>query len=232
MELARSVGINVAPSEVTQRLGRDVLLVERFDRTAVPAQQRMLVSALTMLGLDDMMSRYASYHALADLIRRRFTAPDRTLRDLFSRMVFSICIGNTDDHACNHAAFWDGTALTLTPAYDLCPQLRSETEANQAMAIGRDGQRQSRLRGKRTASSSSRSRSSTSSGTKRPSWHNSQLRNGSRCGIARSSTRSSGWPQASCGASTASSSLRRTGRLPRRARIFARHGAPAGALGC
>lgn len=145
MELARRVGLNVAPSEVTQCLGRDVLLVERFDRTAVPGERRMLVSALTMLELDEMMGRYASYHALADLIRRRFTDPGPTLREIFSRIVFNICIGNTDDHARNHAAFWDGIALTLTPAYDLCPQLRSGTEANQAMAIGRDGQRQSRL---------------------------------------------------------------------------------------
>jgi serine/threonine-protein kinase HipA len=67
------------------------------------------------------------------------------LRELFVRIVFNICVGNTDDHARNHAAFWDGSMLTMTPAYDLCPQLRSGTEANQAMAIGRDGQRASRL---------------------------------------------------------------------------------------
>lgn len=28
------------------------------------------------------------------------------------------------DHARNHAAFWDGTQLSLTPAYDICPQAR------------------------------------------------------------------------------------------------------------
>ncbi len=68
-----------------------------------------------------------------------------TLRELFARIVFNICVGNTDDHARNHAAFRDGSMRTLTPAYDLCPQLRSGTEANQAMAIGRAGQRASRL---------------------------------------------------------------------------------------
>lgn len=145
MELARRVGLDVPRVEVTSCLGRDVLLVERFDRTAVPGQRRLLVSALTMLGLDEMMGRYATYPALADLIRQRFTNPAATLRELFARIVFNICVGNTDDHARNHAAFWDGSMLTLTPAYDLCPQLRSGTEANQAMAIGRDGQRASRL---------------------------------------------------------------------------------------
>jgi serine/threonine-protein kinase HipA len=54
---------------------------------------------------------------------------------LFSRLVFNILSGNTDDHARNHAAFWDGQMLTLTPAYDICPQSRSGNEASQAMVI-------------------------------------------------------------------------------------------------
>ena len=35
-----------------------------------------------------------------------------------------LLVANTDDHARNHAAFWDGAALRLTPAYDLSPQMR------------------------------------------------------------------------------------------------------------
>lgn len=151
MELARRVGLDVARTEVTTCLGRDVLLVERFDRTGVRGQRQMLVSALTMLGLDKMMGRYATYPALADRVRQRFTNPTATLRELFGRIVFSVCVGNTDDHARNHSAFWDGRALTLTPTYDLCPQPRSGTDANQAMAIGRDGQRASRLAARLTA---------------------------------------------------------------------------------
>jgi serine/threonine-protein kinase HipA len=50
-------------------------------------------------------------------------------------MVFNILVGNTDDHARNHAAFWDGEELTLTPAYDICPQGRTAEEASQAMNI-------------------------------------------------------------------------------------------------
>lgn len=145
MELARRVGLEVAATQVRRVLNRDVLLVERFDRTDVPGQRRILVSALTMLGLDEMMARYATYPDLADLVRRRFTDPGATLRELFARIVFNVCVGNTDDHARNHAAFWDGRQLSLTPAYDLCPQLRSGGEAAQAMAIGRDGSRRSQL---------------------------------------------------------------------------------------
>jgi serine/threonine-protein kinase HipA len=146
MELARRVGLNVPDTRVTHALGHDVLLVERFDRTPVPGERRLMVSALTILELDEMAGRYATYPDLADQIRARFTEPAASLRELFSRVVFNVCVGNIDDHARNHAAFWDGEALTLTPAYDLCPQLRSGTEAAQAMAIGRDGSRQSQLR--------------------------------------------------------------------------------------
>lgn len=60
---------------------------------------------------------------------------------MFERIVFNIAIGNSDDHARNHAAFWNGTNLELTPAYDLAPQPRSGTEERQAMDIGRDGSR-------------------------------------------------------------------------------------------
>jgi serine/threonine-protein kinase HipA len=48
----------------------------------------------------------------------------------------NILVGNTDDHARNHAAFWDGQMLTLTPAYDICPQGRNTGRATQAMTIG------------------------------------------------------------------------------------------------
>jgi serine/threonine-protein kinase HipA len=147
MELARRAGLHVATTEITECLGHDVLLVERFDRTPMPGERRMVVSSLTILELDEMMARYATYHELADIMRARFTQPKETLRELFSRIVFNICVGNTDDHARNHAAFWDGSALTLTPAYDICPQRRSGGEAAQAMEIGRDGFRWSQLAG-------------------------------------------------------------------------------------
>lgn len=144
MNLAKRVGLDVAPVEMTTALGRDVLLVERFDRPD-RGRRRTMVSALTLLGLPEHAARYATYHDLADAVRARFTEPKATLRELFSRIIFNICVSNTDDHARNHAAFWNGDALTLTPAYDICPQLRSGGEAAQAMAIGRDGYRFSNL---------------------------------------------------------------------------------------
>lgn len=146
MGLAKRVGLDVADTSVTESLGHDVLIVERFDRTSTPGERKLFVSALTMFELDEMMARYGTYYELAEIIRGRFTQPDKTLRELFARIVFNICVGNTDDHARNHAAFWDGSALTLTPAYDICPQQRSGGEAVQAMEIA-PGFRFSQLKG-------------------------------------------------------------------------------------
>ncbi len=137
MKLAAACGLNVAPVSMIAVAGKDVLLIERFDRIKANDdwQRRAMVSALTMLGLDEMMARYASYEELAEIIRHRFTEPKETLRELYGRICFNILCGNTDDHARNHAAFWDGKMLTLTPAYDICPQGRTGNEATQAMLI-------------------------------------------------------------------------------------------------
>jgi serine/threonine-protein kinase HipA len=137
MRLAALVGISVAPVRLVSAAGKDVLLIERFDRerTEQGWQRKAMVSALTLFGLDELMARYASYEDLATIIRHRFRAPADTLRELFKRMAFNILCGNTDDHARNHAAFWDGRNLNLTPAYDICPQQRAGNEATQAMLI-------------------------------------------------------------------------------------------------
>ena len=140
MRLADEVGLNVAPVQITSAAGKDIILIERFDRIKVDTgwQRKSMLSALTLFGLDDMMARYASYEALAEIIRHKFSDPKDTLEELFSRIVFNILCGNTDDHARNHAAFWNGTRMSLTPAYDICPQARSGNEASQAMMISGD----------------------------------------------------------------------------------------------
>lgn len=137
MCLAKLVGLNVANVKLVEASGKDVLLIERFDRIAVDDgwQRKSVVSALTLLELDEMMARYASYQNLAEIIRKRFTNPKVTLKELFSRLVFNILCGNNDDHARNHAGFWDGKQLSLTPAYDICPQSRTGGETTQAMII-------------------------------------------------------------------------------------------------
>lgn len=137
MRLTQLAGLDVSHVELKNVAGKDVILIERFDRmrTEKGWTRRAMVSALTILGLDEMTSRYASYEDLAQAIRLHFIKPKETLRELYSRMTFNILVGNTDDHARNHAAFWDGSQLELTPAYDICPQSRVGGEATQSMSI-------------------------------------------------------------------------------------------------
>ena len=143
MRLGELSGLNVAHVRMTRSSNKDVLLIERFDRTASEKgwKRRCMVSSLTLLALDEMMARYASYENLAEIIRHRFTDASITLKELFGRITFSILVGNTDDHARNHAAFWDGKMLSLTPAYDICPQGRTGNEASQAMIISENDRR-------------------------------------------------------------------------------------------
>ncbi len=146
MRLAAEVGLYVAPVQLLKVANEDVLLVERFDRIHNPHgwQRKNILSALTLFELDNKLERYASYADLADIIRTDFSYPDHTQQELFKRLIFNILIGNTDDHARNHAAFWDGKQLHLTPAFDICPQLSVEHEPSQSMLIAGD-QNQSRL---------------------------------------------------------------------------------------
>lgn len=143
MELARRCGVDTAPCTLTSVAGRDVLLVERFDRAGT--RRRSVLSALTLLGLHELAARHGTYVGLAERIRLRFASPVTTLHQLFRRLVVNVLVGNTDDHPRNHAAFWDGTALALTPAFDVCPQPRATGEAAQAMAFTADGERRARL---------------------------------------------------------------------------------------
>lgn len=145
MLLAARVGITVAPVEVRDVGGKSVLLVERFDRPP-GGTRRLMLSALTILGYAEMESRHASYVELAEAVRSGpWAEPAKTLRELFTRLVFNVCVGNNDDHLRNHAAFWDGERLKLTPAYDLAPSPRSTSVSTQAIGIARDGRRASQL---------------------------------------------------------------------------------------
>jgi len=138
MRLAKLAGVDTASVRLEQSSKKDVLLIERFDRvhTKNGWQRKNMVSALTIFGFDEIIdARYTSYELLAEKIRHSFYDASKTLKELYKRLVMNILVGNTDDHARNHAAFWDGRMLRLTPAYDICPQPRTGGEASQAMLI-------------------------------------------------------------------------------------------------
>jgi serine/threonine-protein kinase HipA len=149
MLFAARAGLNVAPVEVQRVDGRDVLLVERFDRVTTPdgrTSRRLMLSMLTILGYTAMSNHHASYAEIAENIRTGpWTDVSGTLLEMYKRLVLNVIVGNNDDHLRNHAAFWDGKHLTLTPAYDIAPQPRSTQTSSQSIGITRDGARWSQL---------------------------------------------------------------------------------------
>ncbi|RFA12582.1 hypothetical protein B7R21_09550 [Subtercola boreus] len=136
LELARACGMDVPESRVVPSLGKEVLLVRRFDRDG-SGGRRHAVSGLTMAQTDEMYARYVSYPQILDVLREYAKDATRPGPELFRRIALNIAISNNDDHARNHAAFWDGKHLELTPVYDLAPGQRSGDSFDQAMAYGR-----------------------------------------------------------------------------------------------
>jgi serine/threonine-protein kinase HipA len=141
MWMAAQCGIRVPAVRLVESMGKDVLLIERFDRIKSESgwQRRFMISGLTALLLHETEARLASYLDMAGFIRRYGQNATGETKELYRRMVFNILIGNNDDHARNHAFFWDGRYYQLTPAYDICPMLRSGLTANQAMVVGAHG---------------------------------------------------------------------------------------------
>ena len=144
LELARRCGIAVCNSRLQSVGGRDVLMVERFDREYTEGGYLRfgLVSGLTMLDCDeDYLDRERwSYPLLADQLRRWSEQPDEDRIELFRRMVFNAAVMNNDDHPRNHAARRAARGWRLTPAYDLVPApLVSLEHRDLAMMIGTYG---------------------------------------------------------------------------------------------
>jgi serine/threonine-protein kinase HipA len=97
-------------------------LTKRFDRTAI-GKRLHFASAMTLLGYNDGVSFHdgVSYLELAEFIMRKGANVNKDLEELFRRIVFSICIKNTDDHLRNHGFLLTSAGWILSPAYDINP---------------------------------------------------------------------------------------------------------------
>jgi len=122
-ELAQKAGLRVAEGRMTRLQSRHhTFLSKRFDRTA--AGKRMhFASAMTMLQRNDGddFSTGASYLEIADFIMRYGCNPNADLEELWSRIVFSMLVKNTDDHLRNHGFMLKSDGWSLSPAYDMNP---------------------------------------------------------------------------------------------------------------
>jgi serine/threonine-protein kinase HipA len=144
LELARRAGLDASNTRLERVGGDDVLMVRRFDRewNGVGYLRHGLVSGLTVLDADDgyVDRERWSYLLLADELRRWSYRSQRDLHELFRRMVFNACIGNTDDHPRNHALLRQAAGWRLAPAYDLVPQAAIARERRDlALAVGQYG---------------------------------------------------------------------------------------------
>jgi serine/threonine-protein kinase HipA len=117
LELARSAGIRTATSQLVDVVGQPVLLSRRFDREA--RARIHFASALTLLGLAP--GDRSSYPEIAEVLQREGARPKQDSEELFRRMVFNVCIANTDDHLRNHGFLHERSGWVLSPAYDLNP---------------------------------------------------------------------------------------------------------------
>lgn len=98
-------------------------LTRRFDRTE-GGGRRHYSSALTLLDRRDgeTAAQGASYLELVDLLVRQGAATRRDLEELWRRVVFYICVANTDDHLRNHGFLLEPKGWRLAPAFDVNPE--------------------------------------------------------------------------------------------------------------
>lgn len=141
MRLAAECGLTVPALGFEHLLGRDIYLIERFDRSH--EGNRMLRSAfasgLTMLGAHESeVSRY-SYADLAGALRQQGTAVRHDLAELFKRMLFNILVTNDDDHLRNHGFLWDGKGWRLSPLYDVVPKPQVGLDRRLVLGVGAEG---------------------------------------------------------------------------------------------
>lgn len=122
-EITRLSGIRMADSMAQLFSGRyHTFLSKRFDRTS-DKKRIHFASAMTLLGYTDGADYHdgVSYLELAEFILRNGANVQKDLEELWTRIVFSVCIRNTDDHLRNHGFILTTTGWTLSPAFDLNP---------------------------------------------------------------------------------------------------------------
>jgi serine/threonine-protein kinase HipA len=122
-ELAIAAGINMADSKA-QKFSSNyyTFLTQRFDRTN-NGDRIHFASAMTMLGYTDGQDYEdgISYLELAEFITENGANVNKDLEELWRRIVFSICVTNTDDHLRNHGFILSNQGWLLSPAYDINP---------------------------------------------------------------------------------------------------------------
>lgn len=123
--MAALAGIEVPAMRLLSLPGQKyhTLLSKRFDR--IGEQRVHFASAMTLCGLQDGADAATDngYLDIVDMIvgNSGFVEPQAALEQLYRRVVFSIVIGNHDDHFRNHGFLLTEKGWVLSPAYDINP---------------------------------------------------------------------------------------------------------------
>ena len=120
-ELAFQAKITV-PNSFIKKLASPyhTYLSQRFDRTE-DNKRIHYASAMTLLQRtdgDDTDSG-VSYLDLVSFIKSECADVTANLEELFRRVLFSVCVSNTDDHLRNHGFIYLESGWSLSPAFDI-----------------------------------------------------------------------------------------------------------------
>lgn len=118
LRLAEEAGIKASKWQLEKIDGKDILLIERFDRKGT--WRIPFLSAMSMLNAKDNEDH--SYLEIVEVIRQYGAAPKKDMEELWRRIVFRTLISNTDDHLTNHGVLYEGgQGWCLSPLYDVDP---------------------------------------------------------------------------------------------------------------
>jgi serine/threonine-protein kinase HipA len=121
-ELATLCGIATPTAQIIKFSGEyHTYLSKRFDR--IKNRRVHFASAMTLLARTDGENHNdgASYLDFIDIISTISCNPVEDLNQLWHRIVFFICVSNTDDHLRNHGFILTPHGWRLSPMYDVNP---------------------------------------------------------------------------------------------------------------
>jgi serine/threonine-protein kinase HipA len=126
-QLAINCGVEMAECKIEKIAEKhQTFFTKRFDREG--KQRIHFSSAMTMTGNNEKSLRFstASYLDIAEFIMNLGTNVNENLQQLWRRIIFNICISNTDDHLRNHGFILTDKGWILSPAYDLNPSIEKD----------------------------------------------------------------------------------------------------------
>lgn len=126
-DLAVLCGLHVPEAKLqTFSKNGSTYLSKRFDRSG--DKRIHFASAMTLLSrTDGQGSDGASYLDIADFITANGAKPTEDLNELWRRIVFGMTVSNTDDHLRNHGFILTENGWTLSPMYDVNPNIYGDT---------------------------------------------------------------------------------------------------------